>query len=231
MEFDPHPPVRRLMSCGSIEQLAGAFAEIIRPLGMSASASGMVSGARALSSNPFHFINWPDAWMTLYLESGFAAIDPMPRRAIVSGNAGSWSEVMKTISPSERGMEAYRAANRHGFYEGFVTPVRTETGALGLVSVGGGRRPDFSLAERLFLQAVSTAVHNRAETLLAMPSAPSMLLSLRERECVALLRQGFTDAEIGKVLAIAVTTVRTHLENARRKVGARNRVELVARAA
>jgi LuxR family quorum sensing-dependent transcriptional regulator len=137
---------------------------------------------------------------------------------------------MKTISPADRGMEVYRAANRHGFFEGFITPVRTGAGALGLVSVGGGRRPDFALAERLFLQAVSIAVHGRAEALMAEVSVPSMRLSLRERECVALVRQGFTDAEIGRVLGIGVTTIRTHLENARRKVGARNRVELVARA-
>ena len=123
--------MKRLSSSGAIEQLAGVFAEVVRPLGMSASASGMVSGARALSGNPFHFTNWPEAWLNLYLESGFAAIDPMPRRAIVSGKAGSWSEVLKTIPTSERGMEVYRAANRHGFYEGFITPVRTGAGALG----------------------------------------------------------------------------------------------------
>jgi DNA-binding CsgD family transcriptional regulator len=98
------------------------------------------------------------------------------------------------------------------------------------VSVGGGRRAAFQLPERLFLQAVSTAVLLRAEDLMAEPSAPSPRLSLRERECVALLRQGFTDAEIGKVLGIAVTTARSHLDNARRKVGARNRVELATRA-
>jgi DNA-binding CsgD family transcriptional regulator len=230
MEFDPSPAVRRLSASPSVEHLAVAFAEIIRPLGMIAAASGMVSGPRGLSDDTFHFANWPAAWSEVYRAKGYVKIDPMPRWAIVSGNAVAWTEALKTFSPADPGMEVYRDAVRHGFHEGFITPVRTGAGALGLVSVGGGRRPAFRLPERLFLQAVSTAVLLRAEALMAEPVAPSLRLSLRERECVALLRQGFTDTEIGKVLGIAVTTARSHLDNARRKVGARNRVELATRA-
>jgi DNA-binding CsgD family transcriptional regulator len=212
-----------------VEELARAFAEIIAPLGMTASASGMVSGPRGLSANPFHFINWPAAWLETYQARGFVKIDPLPRWAIVSGEAVSWTEAVARLPPSDPGREVQRAARAYGFHEGLAIPVRTRTGTLGLVTVGGGERPPFQLQERIFLQVVSTTALTRAEALLEPATATPSAFTLREQECVALLRQGFTDAEIGTTLGVALATVRAHLQNARRKAGARNRVELAGR--
>lgn len=212
-----------------MDELARDFARAIAPLRMTASASGMVSGPRALSAIPFHFTNWPADWTDTYRLRGYVKIDPMPRWAIISGEPVSWSEVMERLPPADPGREVHRAALAYGFHEGFVTPVRTRTGALGLVSVGGGERPAFALQERIFLQVISAAALRHAEELLDAPAAPPSPFTLREQECVALLRQGFTDAEIGKALGVALTTARAHLQNARRKAGARNRVELAGR--
>jgi DNA-binding CsgD family transcriptional regulator len=53
------------------------------------------------------------------------------------------------------------------------------------------------------------------------------LLSEREREIVALLAGGATDAQIAERLFLSVNTVRSHLERIRDKTGARRRAELV----
>ena len=53
------------------------------------------------------------------------------------------------------------------------------------------------------------------------------LLSEREREIVALLAGGATDAQIAERLFLSVNTVRSHLERIRDKTGARRRTELV----
>ena len=53
------------------------------------------------------------------------------------------------------------------------------------------------------------------------------LLSEREREIVALLAGGATDAQIAGRLFLSVNTVRSHLERIRDKTGARRRPELV----
>ena len=53
------------------------------------------------------------------------------------------------------------------------------------------------------------------------------LLSEREREIVALLAGGATDAQIAGRLFLSVNTVRSHLERIRDKTGARRRAELV----
>jgi DNA-binding CsgD family transcriptional regulator len=63
----------------------------------------------------------------------------------------------------------------------------------------------------------------------ADPAAGSSagLLSEREREIVALLAGGATDAQIAGRLFLSVNTVRSHLERIRDKTGARRRAELV----
>ena len=68
--------------------------------------------------------------------------------------------------------------------------------------------------------------------MLTAPSAsqapPSGLahLSARERELVALVARGRTDAQIAAELYISVRTVRTHLDRIRDKTGARRRADL-----
>ena len=52
-------------------------------------------------------------------------------------------------------------------------------------------------------------------------------LSEREREIMALLAGGATDAQIARKLYLSVNTVRSHLERIRDKTGARRRAELV----
>ena len=58
-------------------------------------------------------------------------------------------------------------------------------------------------------------------------AGPAGPLSEREREIVALLAGGASDAQIAGRLVLSVNTVRSHLERIRDKTGARRRTELV----
>lgn len=55
-------------------------------------------------------------------------------------------------------------------------------------------------------------------------------LTDRERQVLTQVARGFTTAEISKRLKISRATVRTHVEHARHKLGARTRAEAVAKA-
>ena len=61
----------------------------------------------------------------------------------------------------------------------------------------------------------------------AAASSSNGVLSEREREIVALLAGGATDAQIAGRLFLSVNTVRSHLERIRDKTGARRRADLV----
>lgn len=55
-------------------------------------------------------------------------------------------------------------------------------------------------------------------------------LTVREREIVALLAQGHTNARIAALTGLSEHTVRAHLRNIARKLGARNRAQTVTAA-
>jgi DNA-binding CsgD family transcriptional regulator len=55
-------------------------------------------------------------------------------------------------------------------------------------------------------------------------------LTPRELEILAMVSEGLTSKRIARRLGISFSTVRTHLERARSKLGARSRAEAVARA-
>jgi DNA-binding CsgD family transcriptional regulator len=232
MKLDPIPAIDELQHCVSIERLADAFASVVAQLGMTASVSGMLTGPRAIANRPIHFRNWDPKWLELYDSQGFLAYDPLIRWPMVSGAAGSWTEIYAKFPARDPGHGILAAARKFNYHEGFVTPVRTLDGSTGLVSVGGGRRAPFDRRERLYLEAVSTCVLRQAEDLLGaeQPEIPASKLTQRERECVALLRQGMTDAEIAKTMGIAPGTVRDYIDQARAKLGARNRTQLAVMA-
>lgn len=55
---------------------------------------------------------------------------------------------------------------------------------------------------------------------------PSEPLTAREAEMVAVVARGMTNAEIAEHFVVSLSTVKTHLAAAQRKIGARNRTEI-----
>jgi predicted ATPase/DNA-binding CsgD family transcriptional regulator len=74
--------------------------------------------------------------------------------------------------------------------------------------------------------AVELAVMTTSETAAGPALAGQGNLSARERELVALVAHGHTDAQIAEQLFISVRTVRTHLDRIRDKSGCRRRADL-----
>lgn len=220
--------VDEMHRCKTMAALAAATDRAVATVGMSAVACGMITGPRAAGTPMFHFQNWPAEWLAEYAAQGYAARDPTPRWAIVSGAPITWSELRSRLPRNDAGHDVYEAAARYGFREGLAVPVRTHEGNLGLV-VAGGNRGRLKRQEQTFLQVVATAALHHAETLAgAAAEAPSVTLSPRERECAMLLAQGQSDRDMGAVLGISEATVRFHLDNARTKLGARSRSQLAA---
>lgn len=65
----------------------------------------------------------------------------------------------------------------------------------------------------------------------AAPQPAKPALTARERDCLAFVADGYTDAQIAMLLEISESTVRFHLGNARLKLEAVNRTQAVARLA
>jgi predicted ATPase/class 3 adenylate cyclase/DNA-binding CsgD family transcriptional regulator len=106
------------------------------------------------------------------------------------------------------GDAAFEAAYRHG-------RTLSQAGAIALATTAAGPDPGIVPAVTVLAAGQATA------------GSSAGLLSEREREIVALLAGGATDAQIAGRLFLSVNTVRSHLERIRDKTGARRRPELV----
>ena len=106
------------------------------------------------------------------------------------------------------GDAAFEAAYRHG---------RTLSQADAIALATAAAEPDPGVASASTIPAAGQATADGS-------AGP---LSEREREIVALLAGGATDAQIAERLFLSVNTVRSHLERIRDKTGARRRAELV----
>lgn len=77
----------------------------------------------------------------------------------------------------------------------------------------------------LFPDAVRRLVRARPRR-----AAGGVSLTAREREVLALVAEGLTNAEIARSLVVGVETVRTHVASTLSKLGARDRTQAVVRA-
>ena len=195
-----------IAGCVEMDALSVRFQRAIAPIGMTASASGMISGPRRVNDEVFHFVNWPSDWLELYQAEGYIDKDPAPRWAVVSGAPIAWTELLETLPANDPGQEVYRRVQAWGFTEGFVTPVRGFDGSLGLVSVGGGRGRLLP-QERLFLQSISVAALHRAEAILNAAAGPPGV-SLPDLEHLS------WDRSSQAILAVDATGLIHHLNRA-----------------
>lgn len=95
-------------------------------------------------------------------------------------------------------------------------------------SGGGG-------AARLVCAAVEGADGTAQGSVLVVPTrppavAPRVELSTREREIVGWMLRGRSGPQIARLLGIKASTVRTHVDHVKEKLGVRKNTELVSRA-
>ncbi len=78
--------------------------------------------------------------------------------------------------------------------------------------------------------AVAVKARQRCLALIVRETGAANGLTLRERECLTLSRNGKTSAEIGQALSISERTANFHMANVRQKLGVRSRRDAVRKA-
>ncbi|MBZ0287299.1 MAG: helix-turn-helix transcriptional regulator [Anaerolineae bacterium] len=80
------------------------------------------------------------------------------------------------------------------------------------------------LASRILLVGLQVV------TMPPLPTLPAELWTAREREILCLIARGYTNDEIAAELVVALSTVKTHINNIYRKLGVSSRAQAVRRA-
>jgi LuxR family maltose regulon positive regulatory protein len=133
----------------------------------------------------------------------------------------------------EAALDCLRRALPRAEPEGFVRVFVDEGPELaGLIqeAARGAVSPDYA---RRLIEAFGVKVPEMPAAAPPRPSAPtetSEALSEREVEVLQLIATGLSNADAGRKLFIAPSTVKKHLENIYSKLGTRNRTQAIARA-
>lgn len=180
-----------------------------------------------------HF-RWIDPGYSYWLDRRLALESPLLKAARVmaepfflqDGRLRTWRE---TAWLDDIDLSHLRDAG--GDYGAIVCPVHLPRGVIGAI-VWAGRGGDVgevfqAQAPALLVLAVRLlSAHAEASGAVRI-AAPDLSITRREAQCLKWAAAGKTDAEIGIILALSVSTVRFHLRNAAAKLGAGGRAHAI----
>jgi LuxR family quorum-sensing system transcriptional regulator CciR len=179
-------------------------------------------------------MGWPRGFVQEWIRLNFGQIDPsLGGAALRPGRLARWQLPAASDLAAMRGSAASRVPAiefllRHGVDRGVVAAVRRRSGAIGFVSWLVPARalpeltPTYSRSLLLFAEMFFEALDR------VRPPDPLALLSPPERRCLAWAAYGCTDKEIAGEIGRSTDTVRFHMKNVLKKLGAANRTHAVA---
>jgi len=219
-----------LAACLSIEAVKHCFKDRIAIHGFNASACGAFLPTDNGPETHFFFQDWPPAWIELYVKRNFLAADYGVAEARRRIAPFTWLEAKAERTLSRAEQDIWDTACEWGWTDGFSVPIHGPGGYFGLVTMAGKER-ELSSALRGELHQLAFLTHERCRALTGLAPVTNLqeTLTHRELECIRWVVAGKTDAEIGNLLGVSQTTARTHIDQARRKLGARSRAQAVAR--
>ncbi len=212
----------------SAERLAGDFPKALEALGFRHFAC--CSHVDPLNPPPHAVVmhNYPAAWERHFSEAKLHEIDPVLRRAERCPLPFFWDAVFKAepLTRSQRGVLAEAA--RLGLAHGYTAPLHLSW-LPGILRASCSVVPDSSridprnypMVDALATYLYALLCRTRAPLRIASPCH----LTQRERECLTLAALGKSDWDIGHILNLGECTVHTHIERAKRRVGACTRMQ------
>ncbi len=169
--------------------------------------------------------NFPEKFQKAYISGNYILHDPVVARALISDDPFLWSS-LKTKTTSW-GREILEEGESHDLGSGLTIPIRFEDFPPGIVSYAG---PTDNLSKRDINSIQLLCVHGYSRLIDTVkqkdvPKKPK--LTARQKEILTYVASGKTDWEIGRIIDIAEYSVKDHMTNIRRKLGAANRAHCV----
>ena len=221
-------------SAPDCETAGAAFFNAVRPLGAGAlfaraypsRATHIATEMLARQQHVYTRIS-PPGWEDAYARSKLDRGSPLIRGIQTRAESFIWSEIFPRRDSEWPG---WKVLGDFRLEDGIGIPIHGPAGYCAVISIGF-ERIDVSPRERRAIDLACVALHDQMRTLSPAPANSYPPLSERERDALAFVAEGKSDWEIGVILNIAQATAHSHVENAKRKLGAKTRAQAVARAA
>ncbi|GLQ77999.1 autoinducer-binding protein [Mesorhizobium huakuii] len=191
--------------------------------------SGVPVGDDALE--PLVELNgWPKSWFRRYSSQNYARVDAVCRYCKEAPYSFFWSDVPERLRDCPKSKRVASEAAEFGLVSGYVVLASSRLHWQTVVSFASPfERIDLSKRELIAITVMSLIAVSSVEALRSMQK-DSKLLSPREKEVLLWAARGRTAEEIANILSISVTTVRKHLQQARRTFGVSTTMGAVAEA-
>ncbi len=211
-------------AAGSAAEVGRSLYQALRPLGVRALFSRSHSTAGAGNEYVYARIS-PAGWEAIYDEKRLYGADFLSRVIRKRSAPFRWSDI-EFVTEAER--EINEIVRDFNIDDGIAVPVHGPGGYVGVTSIAFEQLAEISPAERAAIAAATLVLHLQMMELSPERGRQGPSLSRRERDCMAFVAEGKSDWEISELLGVAETTVLSHVQNAKRKLGAKTRSHAVA---
>jgi DNA-binding CsgD family transcriptional regulator len=228
-----HEDYLGLLDARSLSRLQAIIEGLVRRLGFDHFMFGALPTTENVPEPPIVFGTYPGDWLERYREQRLYRIDPAARHCQAHDFSIPWTN--RLFNTEAETAAFYEEARSFGISAGGVCPLSyrgMETSGMGFArdQDADAALPDVfrALQGMLLIGCYAHETLERFRHSLSLDEIPP--LTVRERECLLHAATGLSDARIADRLDMSVRTVRFHLANARRKLNATGRQQMVARA-
>lgn len=180
--------------------------------------------------------NYPLSWLIEYRFRRFNLVDPVLQHGYTKTSAMIWKAEDKWEEHSPKTQDFVAAVIKRGWKCGILFPVHTADNNRGLLHFSF-KKPYPEVKDKIdnlsFIGPfLGLKIQQKVFELVVEKelNPAGVVFSQRETECLRWAADGKTAWEIGKILGIAETTVRSHLDSTVTKLKVNNRQQAIAKA-
>ena len=166
----------------------------------------------------FGYYGIPSGWKDVYEDACYFNHDPVFQHAQTGHQPIVWSACKQQASLTKTAMKIFAEAAEYDLTDGYIMPVRGFGDLPGAVTFGG-LDPDLSIESRMTLFMLGAYAYEGLRRLNEKFRQLPAILTKRELEVLRWSAEGKSAWDIGVILKIGETTVRTHQASIRRKYG------------
>ncbi len=219
--------------CPPPERLTAAFLQALEALGFPYFAC--CSHVDPFNPPPQSVMvhNYPRGWVRTFSEARLYEIDPVLLRAESALVPFFWDTDLSPEKLTDAQRMIMADAAGHGLTHGYTIPLHSSwlpgSWRASCSVIPDGERVDkenYLMVEMLAIYFYLFVSRRHAPWL----NPPPVLLTKRQRECLALVAQGKEDWSIGRLLGLGECTAHGHIELLKRRLGVSTRPQAVAQA-
>jgi DNA-binding CsgD family transcriptional regulator len=224
LKFVEHCSARSASAC------VDDFLVTIRQMGFAASACGAWAGVGRNRKVRFFFMDWPPDWIDFYAANRYVDHDLLPIEARRRVSPFWHNDILAHSKLTEKQKELYDAGVTYGWKNVFAVPIHGPGSMQGLVTMATRLELALGIADCAILEIMARTVWERCRTSedIGLSDPDRSRLSAREIECLQWAAAGKSDTDIAVLVGIKPATAHFHIEQAKKRLGVKTRVEAVA---